>query len=93
MLMESLRSLRFVVRNLAWVVPLEILFFSFAALLGVAIFETANVLRSQSSFEYITFVGEQFYVLALIWLRLAAWGSMMALYQGATLKRLAKASA
>ena len=92
MLMESLRSLRFVVRNFSWILQIEILFFSFAVLLGVAIFETTDTLRSQSSFEHITFVGEQFYVLGLVWLRLAAWGSMIALYQGATLKRLAKAS-
>ena len=90
MLMETVRSLKFVVRNLAWILQLEVLFFSFAALLGAAILVASNVLHNQASLHYIGFATEQVYVIALIWLRLAAWGSMMALYQGVTLKRLAK---
>ena len=90
MLMETFRSLKFVVRNLAWILQLEVLFFSFAALLSVAMLVASNVLHSQAPLDYIGFATEQVYVIALIWLRLTAWGAMIALYQGATLKRMAK---
>ena len=93
MLMETLRSLKFVIRNLVWILQLEVLFFSFAALLSVAMLVTSSVLHSQGPLGYIGFATEQVYVIALIWLRLTAWGAMVALYQGATLKRMAKAGA
>jgi len=75
---------------LAWILQLEVLFFSFAALLSVAMLVASNVLLSQAPLDYIGFATEQVYVIALIWLRLTAWGAMIALYQGATLKRMAK---
>jgi hypothetical protein len=36
----------------------------------------------------VAYVADQVYVIALLWVRLTAWGAMMAIYKGATLERL-----
>ena len=93
MLLETLRSLGFVVRNLPRILPLEILFAALAFVTGAVVLAAAGALRGLLPAEEVAFVAEQVYVIALLWVRLTVWGAMLALYQGITLERLSKANA
>lgn len=88
MLIEVARSLTFVVRNLPRVVALEILFAALAGVAGAVVLTAAVLWRGLLPAGLVVFVAEQAYVIALLWVRLTAWGAILALYQGITLKRL-----
>ena len=92
MLMETLRSLGFVVRNLPRILSLEILFVALAFVTGAVVLTAAGALRGLLPAGEVAFVAEQVYVIALLWVRLTVWGAMLALYQGISLERLSRAS-
>ncbi len=93
MLIETVRSLGFVVRNLARILPLEILFVALAFVAGAVVLTAAGALRGLLPVGAVAFVAEQVYVMALLCVRLTVWGAMLALYQGISLERLSKANA
>ena len=93
MLIETLRSLGFVLRNLSRILPLEILFAALAFVTGAAVLTAVRTLDGLLPAEELAFVAEQVYVIALLYVRLTMWGAMLVLYQGISLERLSKANA
>ncbi len=93
MLIETLRSLGFVLRNLSRILPLEILFVALAFVTGAAVLTAVKALHGLLPAQELAFVAEQVYVIALLYVRLTMWGAMLALYQGISLERLSKAKA
>ena len=90
MVLETGRSLRFVLRNLLRVLPLELLLVALAFVSGMVVLLLSAALRGILPPQQVTFAAEQIYVIALLWVRLTGWGAMLALYQGITLERLSR---
>jgi len=93
MLLETARSARFFLRNLPRTLALEGLFIVLAALSGVLALALATALGWFFSPRTTALIAQQALVLALLWVRLAAWGAMLALYQGIARQRLAQRNA
>lgn len=88
MFMETLRSFHFVIRNLVRTLPLEFLLVILTVALGAVVHAGATAIGSLLPSNEVAYVADQVYVIALLWVRLTAWGAMMAIYKGATLERL-----
>jgi hypothetical protein len=89
MIIETARSLGFVLRNAVRVVPLYLLLALVAAVLMAAYWGLARALGGAGLGILALFIVQQIYVASRIWLRLATWGSAMSLYQGLMALRLA----
>jgi hypothetical protein len=92
MLLETARSARFFVRNLPRTLALEALILLLVALATSLSLALAASMRLAMSPPAADFIATQALTVALLWIRLAAWGAMLALYQGITLQRLARRS-
>jgi hypothetical protein len=88
MLIEGLRSGRFFLRNLPRTLALEVLIIALLAVVAAAALGVAATLRLMLAPPAADFIAGQLLVVGLLWARLAAWGAMLALYQGITLERL-----
>ncbi len=82
MLIEMLRSLRFVFRHFPRILLLQLSLFVVGLLVAVSILMLARGLAAVGAGSIGTFAAGQIYVVGRIWLRLAMWGSMLSLYQG-----------
>jgi Na+(H+)/acetate symporter ActP len=90
MVLELARSARFFVRNLPRTLALELLLLAVSAAIGLLAFAAGAALATVTSARTAAFVAAQLLVLGLLWQRLAAWGAMLALYQGLALRRLSR---
>jgi hypothetical protein len=90
MVLESARSARFFLRNLPRTLALEVLFILLAALSALVALALARGLEWVFSTRTTILIAEQALVLALLWVRVTAWGAMLALYQGIAQDRLAQ---
>jgi len=88
MILELLRSARFFVRNFPHTLALELLLLAVTLVIAGASLAMHQVLAGLLSARAAEFLAVQLLVVALLWLRLAAWGAMLSLYQGLTLRRL-----
>ena len=90
MILETLHSARFCVRNLPRILALEVaLGLTVGAAVAVAValhYGLQGALAPSSA----GFVSRQVLVLGLLSLRVVAWGAMLSLYQGITLQRLSR---
>lgn len=89
MVLETARSTRFFLRNLPRTLALEMLFLLLAASSAVLALALAAALGLVFSTQVAVWVAEQALVVAFLWVRLTAWGAMLALYQGIAQQRLA----
>jgi len=89
MVLETVRSTRFFLRNLPRTLALEVLFLLLAASSAALALALAAALGLVFSRQTTVWVAEQALVVAFLWVRLTAWGAMLALYQGIAQQRLA----
>ncbi len=93
MVLETARSTRFFLRNLPRTLALEALLLLLAASSAVLALAVAAALGLVFSTATTVWVAEQVLVVAFLWVRLTAWGAMLALYQGIAQQRLAQRNA
>ncbi len=93
MIIETARTLGFVLRNAPRVATLYLLLVSLGAALMAAYWGSSGVIEGTGAGLLALFVAQQTYVAARIWLRLATWGGAMSLYRGLTARRLAARAA
>jgi len=87
MLLESGRSARFFVRNLPRTLALEVLFLVLMGVVGLLTLQLVTGLEMVFSRHTAAVLGAQVLMLSMLWIRLVAWGAMLALYQGIALQR------
>jgi hypothetical protein len=90
MVIETWRSIRFVVANLPRTFALHLLLLALGAATASVFFGIAVLIGLVLPSAIAAVVGEQLFVTAMLWVRLAMWGAEMALYQGLTAASLAK---
>lgn len=88
MVLELVRTARFFVRGLPRILLLELLILAFGATVSLLASGIAAAAARLLSAPVGAAIGTQFLIVALLWLRLAAWGAMLSLHQGMTLQRL-----
>lgn len=93
MIIETARSLGFVLRNAPRAASLYLLFALVGALLLVSYWGASQAIEGAGAGLLALFVAQQIYVAARIWLRLANWGGAMALFRGLVARRLAERNA
>ena len=92
MLLETYRSIRFVIRNLPRTLGLQFLLLALGGLVGGLVLALASVLHALLPPTATVVVAEQLYVAGTLWVRLVMWGAMLSLYQGITSQQLAARS-
>lgn len=88
MVLELARAARFFVRNLPRLIVLELLIAVLGAAAGLAASALASAAAQLLPASVAAAMATQLLIVALLWLRLAAWGAMLSLHQGLTLRRL-----
>lgn len=90
MVLELARSARFFVRNLPRTLALELLLLAISAAIGLLAFTAGAALATVTSARTAALVASQLLAVGLLWQRVAAWGAMLSLYQGITLRQLSR---
>lgn len=90
-LLEAARTARFFVRHLPRMLALEALLLLLTGALAALVLALTGLLETLLPAGIAAFAGTQILIVALLWVRLTAWGAMLALYQGLALQRLSRA--
>lgn len=90
MVLELARSARFFVRHLPRTLALEIALLLLTVAVGTLVLGVRALLAAAFEPRTATFLASQITVVGLLWVRLTAWGAMLALYQGIALERLSR---
>jgi len=90
MIIETARSLGFVLRNAPQAAALYLLLALVGAGLMASYWGASRTIEGTGAALFALFVAQQIYVAARIWLRLATWGGAMSLFRGLAARRLAE---